>query len=417
MSRDRAYTARVSQPTLTQRPEALDDRADGVWGVRVLHGPDGVGRMEAIGERLVVGREEGRLVLDDPRMSRRHAVILRRGPVFGIQDQGSKNGTRVDGVEVRSKGLREGALIRVGDTLLGFERLRTGHVEEEMVGRSPALVEALDEIDRVAPSDLPVLVLGETGTGKELAARRVHARSGRAGPLVAVNCGAIPEALAESTLFGHRRGAFTGAERDALGLVRSADGGTLFLDEVGELPLVLQPKLLRTLESGEVLPVGASSPARVDVRVVAATNADLDAMVPAGGFRADLHARLAGVVVHLPPLQDRRLDVPGLCRHLVDRPLTTDLVEALCLRAWPRNVRQLKTTLQRLALETASVLDLPHLPPEESPSRDRPGRSELEALLRRHRGSVAAVARELGAHRKQVYRWLKREGLDPADHR
>jgi len=408
----------MSQATLTQLPSAPEDGARGVWGLRVLHGPTDVGRMEALGEGLVLGREEGRMVLDDPRMSRRHAEVVRRGPVFGIRDLGSKNGTRVDGTEVRSRSLREGALIRVGDTLLGFERLQTGHVEGDVIGRSRAVVEALRSLDEVAPSHLPVLVLGETGTGKELAARRVHAASGRRGPLVPLNCGAIPEGLAESTLFGHRKGAFTGADREAEGLARRAHGGTLFLDEVGELPLPLQPKLLRALESGEVLPVGASKPEEVDLRVVAATNADLERMVAQGTFRADLHARLAGVVVRLPALSDRKLDVPALARHFVDRELSTDLVEALCLRPWPRNVRQLRTTLERAALSTSSVLDVHHLREDASPVRsDRPTASELESLLRRHAGSVAAVARELGVHRKQVYRWAAREGLEPKDFR
>ena len=238
--------------------------------------------------------------------------------------------------------------------------VRTG-----IIGHSTALQAVLHEVDVVAQSDLPVLLMGETGTGKELFAQRVHERSARAkGPMVHVNCAALPESLAESELFGHVRGAFSGATTDRAGRFEAARGGTIFLDEVGELPLSIQAKLLRTLQNGEVQRLGADKPVKVDVRVVAATNRALKETVSQGGFRADLYHRLSVYPVHVPPLRDRGDDVLLLAGHFLEvnrarlglRSLRLDSgAEAALLRyGWPGNVRELEHVMGRAALKLLS---------------------------------------------------------------
>jgi DNA-binding NtrC family response regulator len=242
------------------------------------------------------------------------------------------------------------------------ERARQERPRGAMLGDSPAFLACADLVDRVAPTDLPVLILGENGTGKELLARRVHMGSRRsAAPLVAVNCGALPPTLLESTLFGHEKGAFTGADRARPGLFQQADGGTLFLDEVGELEPPTQVRLLRALESGEILPVGASAPISVDVRLVSATNRDLDRAVAEGAFRDDLFWRLRGVEVSLPPLRDRGDDILLLARHFLEeaadlvgrrapRALSDAAQDALRAHPWPGNLRELRHAMQRASV-------------------------------------------------------------------
>jgi len=240
-----------------------------------------------------------------------------------------------------------------------------------LVGDSAPMREMLALVDRLAATDVPVLVRGETGTGKEGVARRLHAASARAkGPFVAVDCGAIAPTLIESELFGHTRGAFTGADRDRPGHFVSADGGTLMLDEVGELPLDLQPKLLRVLQDGRVRPVGGDADRAVDVRLVAATNRDLERACEEGRFRQDLYYRLAVVEVVIPPLRDRKDDLPALVEHLVARvaaesgrrppTVAPAALERLAEHAWPGNVRELENALRRavaLAGRDAETLD------------------------------------------------------------
>jgi two-component system nitrogen regulation response regulator GlnG len=239
---------------------------------------------------------------------------------------------------------------------------------ERLVGRSPALLEVFKTIGRVARSDVPVLITGESGTGKELIARAIHAASARAaGPLVPVNAAAIPRDLLESELFGHERGAFTGAVEARPGRFREASGGTLFLDEIGDMPTELQAKLLRVLQSGEVMAVGARKSERVDVRIVAATHRDLDAAVASGRFREDLLYRLRVVPIHVPPLRERREDVPALVEHFVERygeslaerrPLVSAAaLERLGAHDWPGNVRELENAIKRaLVLAAGDVL-------------------------------------------------------------
>ncbi|MCS6797078.1 MAG: sigma-54 dependent transcriptional regulator [Myxococcota bacterium] len=242
-------------------------------------------------------------------------------------------------------------------------------------GNSPALLRVFSILQRVADTDCTVLVTGESGTGKELVARAIHgASSRRDGPFVTVHCAALPENLIESELFGHARGAFTGAVTATEGRFRAADGGTLFLDEIGELPLPLQAKLLRALQEREVTPVGESRAYRVDVRVVAATNRDLEDMVRSGVFRADLLYRLAVIPVELPPLRERREDIPELVHWFIARAnrrrnrriegITPEALDALCRADWPGNVRQLENLVERMVvLRSEGVLGLEDLPP------------------------------------------------------
>jgi len=329
-------------------------------------------------------------------------------------------------------------------------RVRRAEGATRLVGDSAALAQVGRLIDRVAASDATVLVRGETGTGKELVARAIHERSGRAaGPLVAVNCGALPEHLVESELFGHRKGAFTGADEHRAGLFEVADGGTLFLDEVGELPKPLQSRLLRVLESGEIRRVGDNQPLTVDVRVVCATHRSLESMVAAGEFREDLLFRINTFEILVPPLRDRREDIPGLVRHFVRkaRPQASEatvvaepaVLELLAAHPWPGNVRELANAVEHaLVLCDALPITVADLParltgqrPDPSP-RGTPGddtkpvfdggsavpsagRSpslrELEtraiiAALDRHQGNKPRAAEELGISLKTLYNKL-----------
>ncbi|HEX5818821.1 MAG TPA: sigma-54 dependent transcriptional regulator [Gemmatimonadales bacterium] len=318
------------------------------------------------------------------------------------------------------------------------------------VGRSPAMQEVFRLLERAARSAHPVLITGESGTGKELVARAVHQLSGR-GTFVPVNCGALPEHLLESELFGHERGAFTGADRARDGLFQVANGGTLFLDEIGELPVSLQPKLLRALESGEVRRVGATRTVSADVRVVAATNRDLEADMRAGRFRQDLFWRLNVLTVHLPPLRERLEDLPELAAYLLSRALhegrlaasdddtepaplrfAPEVVEAFRAYTWPGNVRELRNVIARAAtLATGEVITLDDLPPRlrEAPGLEmqvaaaaRQGltlrdveRAYILEVLRSVQGNRSRAAVLLGLDRKTLYRRLEEyRAEDPA---
>ncbi len=279
---------------------------------------------------------------------------------------------------------------------------------ERLVGKSPVLLEIFKTIGKVARSDVPVLITGESGTGKELVARAIHAASGRAdGPFVAINAAAIPRELLESELFGHERGAFTGAVEARAGRFREADRGTLFLDEIGDMPLELQAKLLRVLQSGEVTPVGGRRPERVDVRILAATHRDLDAEVRAGRFREDLLYRLRVVPIALPPLRERPEDIPTLAEHFVARyaeELGTGprwLADATLRRLseydWPGNVRELENAVKRaLVLSTGEVLSPDDLAFLSAPAGDAKAKApSLEALVA---AEVAAALAAPGAN-------------------
>jgi len=319
-----------------------------------------------------------------------------------------------------------------------------------LVAESPAMRRVLELVDRAAAAaDTPVLFLGESGTGKELLTRALHERSRRAhGPFMALNCSAIPETLLESQLFGHRRGAFTDAREDRRGLFQEDDGGTLFLDEIGDMSLPLQAKLLRVLEEDEVRPLGATASVRVDVRVVAATHRDLDALIAAGRFRQDLFSRLNVITVRIPPLRDRPEDLEPLVRALVEKHrrrlgraacvIAPEAMELLHRHRWPGNVRELENALERaLVLGRDDVIgphDLPESlttttsrlatpgggasPGDLATAPDRPleavEREHILATLRGVRGNKAAAARILGVDRKTLYRKLGAYGIDPS---
>jgi len=292
-------------------------------------------------------------VLGDRYVSQRHVVLRPEADAVLVEDRSSRNGTFLNGVRIRHGELRHGGTLRLGETTLHLVQ----PVESGLIGHSPQMVRLREQLGRFAPSPLPVLVLGESGTGKELVAQALHAESGRRGPLVTVNCGALPRELTESELFGHERGAFTGAERRHLGCFGEAVGGTLFLDEIGELPLELQPRLLRALENRAIRPVGASREVAVDVRIVAATHRDLPKAVHEASFRQDLYYRLAGLSLELPPLRARRDDIVLLARHFVSEAateipeLTMDEAELqqLTQADWLGNVRELKMAIWRAA--------------------------------------------------------------------
>jgi transcriptional regulator with GAF, ATPase, and Fis domain len=276
-----------------------------------------------------------------------------------------------------------------------------------------------------ARSTTCVEIRGESGTGKELVARAVHDLSNRRGSFVAVNCGSLPPTLFEGELFGHRRGAYTGACDERPGLIRSSDGGTLFLDEVAELPAASQPALLRVLQESEVTPLGADRAVRVNLRVVTATHRDLDVEVAAGRFRADLRARLLGLQIDLPPLRDRREDLGMLIASMLERfaprELSLSLEAAMALYAydWPLNVRELERVLVAAASVAHDRIEMCHLSsllrkPQEPvalPVDDDELRERLASSIERHHGNLAAVARELCKDRTQVRRWMKRFGL------
>jgi two-component system response regulator HupR/HoxA len=317
------------------------------------------------------------------------------------------------------------------------EKARAGR-EPALLGASQAMAEVLERIRQVAPSRVPVLILGETGTGKELVARAVHRLSGRAGgPLVAVNCGAMPDSLLESELFGFRRGAFTGADFSRQGLFEQASGGTLFLDEIGDTTPALQAKLLRAIEEQEVRPLGATETVRVDARVVSATHRDLDAAVEEGAFRQDLLYRLNTVTIHVPPLRERREDIPVLAQHFADQfgeeharriTLGEDFLEALCERDLPGNVRELRNAVERaIALtppgEPVSAKRLGQLDgPASSPRarrrgtlRERVRQVEIEAIqeaLLRCEGNRTRAAQALGLSRLGLRQKMRRLGLE-----
>ena len=335
----------------------------------------------------------------------------------------------------RRAGLASGDVLRCGRTLLAlvddveaFKGWRSWSVAHELAG-GPVMEAVRKELMAYAPSDLEVLVTGESGTGKELAAGLVHSHSGLKGPLVPVNCAELPDALFEAELFGARKGAYTGAEKERVGLFRTAHGGTLFLDEVAELPATLQAKLLRAVEQGEVRPLGGDRPVKVDVRLVAATNRDLWAEVERGTFREDLLHRLAGARVRLPALREHPEDIPLLAERLILRhggertSASAMFMERLLLYRWPGNVRELQRVIrQALARATADgqhVLVPQHLR-QELLEVERPVEDPLAAIkeaLRLANGNVTHAAEALGMSRAQVYKLLAARGLRAEDFR
>lgn len=383
--------------------------------------------------------------IPDPRMSSRHASLSREGTEFVLEDLGSRNGTRINGSPISTRTLLgDGSFVEAGHTILRFRAAVTAPLaavadadsaaddrESLLSTLDPCLKRRVSMLERLAGSSCPVLLVGETGTGKEVVAQGIHRLSKRKGAFVAVNCGALPAALLEAQLFGHTRGAFTGAVADATGLLRSADGGTLLLDEIGDLPPPSQAALLRALQEHEVVPVGGTRPAKVDLRVLAATNRPLEELIARGEFRSDLLARLAGFRFSIPPLRARREDIGIMVAIYARRQplrLTLEAARALLRYDWPLNVRELHHGLQvasRLAGDQA--IDVAHLPPAVGPSASNtpspgdntvaPLEQRLVASLTRHHGNVSEVARELGKARMQVQRWMRRFRIEPRSYR
>jgi transcriptional regulator of acetoin/glycerol metabolism len=386
------------------------------------------------------------LRVQDGHMSQRHARLVRRGTDFAVADEDSRNGTRVNGTRIdAATELGDGDLVEAGHTLFRYRTavsvplgepadVDASTLEKSLLPTLDAgLAKRVAGLDRVARSTVPVLLLGETGTGKEVLARALHLRSERAGPFVAVNCGALPVSLVEAQLFGHVRGAFSGANDPALGLFRSAHRGTLLLDEIGDLSSAGQVALLRVLQEHEVVPVGSAQPITIDLRVIAATHRPLERLVAEGQFRDDLLARLTGFRFILPPLRERRDDVGLLvAAFLADRRLrlTTAAGRAILRWDWPQNARELRQALGAAsALADNGWIDLAHLPSEvaecaapeprgatPTPAPD-PLVDELISALARHHGNISEVAREMRKARVQIQRWIKRFAIDAASFR
>jgi transcriptional regulator with GAF, ATPase, and Fis domain len=436
------------------------DRAMRIWSVvlAVIDGPSRGARVTVGSEIARVGTADGNdLVLADRTVSRFHCELSVRGDTIVIRDCGSTNGTLIDGVRVREAEIPPGTLVRIGGSALrvdlgdepAFIEVSGRTSFGELVGASVEMRRVYAILERIAHGDTTVLIQGETGTGKDVVARSLHAASPRAGgPFVAVDCGAIPEHLVESELFGHVRGAFTGATADRVGVFEEAGGGTLFLDEIGEMPIALQPKLLRAIESRSIRRVGSSTSQTVDVRIVAATNRSLAGSINQGTFREDLYYRLAVVELRLPPLRARRDDLPALATHFFrrlsggDGELPAEFVASLSGRGWPGNVRELKNYIERsvslgtiaprgpapgglapggpphpAAPDAIESLVALHLPFKEA-RREWTKSFELvyvRAMLRMVGGNVTRAAERAGVSRRFLQRMVARLGIKPGE--
>ena len=417
-------------PTSTE-PIVIDAFAFRRFRVTVSTGPDaGTSRVADEPEFSIGTAPSNQLVLTDPTVSRHHCLIESTGRGFRLRDLGSTNGTRLGAMHVEAVKLTQEATLHLGTSCIQFEPLdetvsaplSAGVAFGSVLGKSPAMRRIFAMLPRIAQSDSTVLIEGETGTGKTLLAEQIHNASPRkSGPFVVVDCAAIPPTLVESELFGHERGSFTGAHATHRGAFEQAGGGTLFLDEIGELPLDVQPKLLRVLEHRAIRRIGGGQPIPLDVRVMAATNRDLRQEVNAGGFRTDLYYRLNVVRILVPPLRERREDVPLLIEHFyrqfaregeVSGPPRA-LLDSLARNPWQGNVRELRAAVERALLlgdpgafgEQAAPAEaevaLPDLPVDLTvPFRvakqrvlDHFERIYLTEILRRAHGSVTRAAR------------------------
>jgi len=419
--------------------------------------PDGTFvRFRLSGDRMSVGRH-GMLQLFDPSVSREHAELSWNGETWIVTDVGSRNGTFVNGVGVQRKRISPGDTVKFGKVSLKLvgdadefdgdeaetravtmastsQTLPSGPGAQALVGRSDALRGAMKTAARAAKSNATVLLFGESGTGKELFARLVWEESSRAGrKFLPVHTGAIESSLLASTLFGHEKGAFTGADRQKKGLFEEADGGTIFLDEIGEINGETQVKLLRVLQEGEFMRVGGTEPVKVDVRVICATNRDLAAAVRDGRFREDLYYRLNVIQIHLPPLRERPGDISDLVRHYVaviggaGKSVSGAAMSLLCRYSWPGNVRELRNVVERMVvLGARDELDVCDLPPEiagvgavehvaAAVAAPEGGSNTLVDIERRHiaatleacGGNKKLAAERLGISRSSLYEKLK----------
>jgi len=416
--------------------------------LEVIDGPDQGEQVELARERLRIGAGEvNDLVLGDPYVSRLHAEINLVDEGFRLTDLGSTNGTWVGGVRVVEAFVEPGCTITVGRSVVRFATeggevpvtLDPDSVLGDLVGESVTMRLLFAQLKRVAAADCTVLLVGETGTGKDVAADAIVRASPRAdGPVVVVDCAASVPTLIEAELFGHERGAFTGALTERAGAFERAHGGTLFLDEIGEMPLQLQPKLLRVLESRQTRRIGAAQPVPVDVRILAATSRPLADEVNRGTFRADLYYRLAVVELLLPPLRERPEDIPLIAEHLLRRMghdpalLSEELVATLGRYSWPGNVRELRNFLERSvalsdfhpphpALDGVDEAPARTWPPAlalEAPFRQAKDavtaafeRTYLAALLERAEGNVSRAAKQAQMNRMHLHKLLEQHGL------
>ena len=415
--------------------------------IEVVDGPDRGLTAELPGPQARVGSgKECDLVLKDPTVSRLHLFVRIEGETIRVVDGGSRNGTLLDSIRVHDAYARPDSTIVIGSSTLHL-RMLSDVIElplsarermGSLLGRSVAMRRVFALLERVAPTDTTLLIEGETGTGKELVAEAVHEESQRAaGPFIVFDCSAVSATLVESELFGHLRGSFTGAVADRAGAFEAADGGTLFLDEIGELPLDLQPKLLRVLERREVRRIGSNVPRRVDVRIVSATNRLLAREVERGKFREDLYYRLAVIAIALPPLRERPDDIPLLVRHfeasLASRSgsppaLSDSVVNTFASRSWPGNVRELRNAVARaLSLGSGSRAGGEAAPLAEVAipgvdlaepllaGRERVAEAYEKAYialaLEQSGGNVSRAADLARVNRKFIQRAMKRHGL------
>ncbi len=450
------------QPKLTVKPDgAFTVLGGGQVAAKlvVVAGPD-QGLEVALNGTIAVGSlDECEMQLRDAAVSRRHATFSVSDGRIRVKDLGSSNGTFLGDTRVVEADISIGAVLTLGNTSLAIHPSwwirevtpSTARQFGELLGESVAMREIFAILERVAYADVGVLIEGESGTGKELVARSIHSASVRAGkPYVVFDCTSIPRNLAESELFGHRQGAFSGATSDRSGAFERADGGTICLDEIGELPIDLQSKLLRVLETGEIRAVGADEPRTIDVRVVAATNRDLHAEAARGNFRSDLLYRIEVVKLRMPPLRQRPQDIPMLVSHFLRDKLpagdavTGDNLQRLMGYSWPGNVRELRNTLARavalanrpnapLASFAQLVFNLG--PASAAPvtiGMDFPGvssplpykdakaqltasfdRAYVEALMERHKGNVTQAAKAAGLSRKHLYSLIEKATGQP----
>jgi transcriptional regulator with PAS, ATPase and Fis domain len=440
----------VSDTVATVHSEALPAGRAARCQLVVIEGPD-LGRAQVIGNRLTVGTDgDCGLQLSDERVSHRHLEIAPEGSGWRVRDLDSTNGTHFEGSQIKEALLTAGATLKIGRSFLRFqpapEALEVAPSQSrrlgELVAESLAMREVFAVLELASQSQATVLLEGETGTGKELAARAIHEASPRrTGPFVAIDCGALPESLLESELFGHVRGAFTGASQGRTGAFLRAQKGTIFLDELGAVPPAVQARLLRVIEERKVRPVGSDSEKELDVRIVAASRASLETRVADGSFRADLYYRLSVVRVTLPPLRARREDIPPIVGELlrlrgIEPGPVTEIgganLELLMAHGWPGNVRELRNAIERaLALsptaksfdelkialaplaadeELAVRADLPYAEAKEQILQAFE-RRYLSDLLTRVGGNLSAASRASGVDRKHLRTLVKKHSL------
>ncbi len=414
--------------------------------VTVVSGPD-VGKTVVGRDKVLVGKGgEATFQLKDEEVSRVHLELESLPEGIRVRDRASTNGTFLSGARIQQMTVFEEAVLSLGSTVLRVATVVPGAPRVarssfgKVIGRSAPMLALYEKLEKAAPTESTVVLLGETGTGKEVIAEGIHAASSRKGkPFVIVDCGNMAPNLIESELFGHTKGAFSGAVNERKGAFLEADGGTIFLDEIGELPVDLQPRLLRVLESGTVKRLGEDKPRKVDVRIIAATHRDIEAEVKKGAFRQDLWFRLAVVLARVPPLRDRKDDIPLLVRHFVaqlgrgDFELPAALREQLQQWSWPGNVRELRNVIERAlaggdvevgSSTGAAPAQLGTLPEDLSalPYKDAKERlveaftaQYITTLLDRCGNNISEVARTAGIARAYVHRLVNKYGLNATD--